>query len=146
MSAASSSSSAAWSTATFAFLLAALALADQFWFHWTRQDVAAHYGRFGLNPDPNVLTILLTCLFVGACFTFVLVAMLSAAGRRVASRVIIGLGLCTSVAVACLTTFAAEYDGFVLIWLWRFAPWALFVGAAVVAAGEFSGRRRVVTS
>lgn len=139
-----SSSAAAWTTATLAFLLAALALADQFWFHWTRQDVAAHYGRFGLSPDPNVLTTLLTCLFAGACLTFGLVAWLSVTGRRITSRVFLGLGVCTAVAVACLATFAAEYDGFVLTPLWRLAPWMLVIGAMIMAAGEFTGRRHAV--
>lgn len=119
-------------------------MADQFWFHWTRQDVAAHYGRFGLSPDPNVLTSLLTFLFAGACLTFGVIAWLSATGRRVTSRIVLGLGVCTSVAVACLATFAAEYDGFVLPSLWRFAPWMLVIGAVIMAVGEFTGRRHAM--
>ncbi|MDT1992331.1 hypothetical protein [Micrococcus luteus] len=116
-----------------------------------RGEAALDEGRTSIRPTCRAgrdrlaaLKSLLTCLFAGACLTFGVIAWLSATSRRVTSRIVLGLGVCTAVAVACLATFAAEYDGFVLTPLWRLAPWMLVIGAMIMAAGEFTGRRHAV--
>ena len=43
----------AYSGAAVSAALAVLAIVDQTSAHWTRRDVASHYGSHGLDPDPN---------------------------------------------------------------------------------------------
>ena len=47
----------AYSGAAVSAVLAVLGIVDQVSTHWTRSDVASHYGSHGLDPDPNLLTI-----------------------------------------------------------------------------------------
>lgn len=74
--------------------LAVLAIVDQTSAHWTRSDVASHYGSHGLNPDPNLLTILLAVSFLCATLFFALEARTQSRGKKGAAR-----GLAIAVAV-----------------------------------------------
>lgn len=120
--------------------LAALALADQSYLGWTRRAVAAHYGPFGLHPDPAVLTTVLAVLFVGGGLAFALTAWLVRRGRQAGAVVVSGLGVVTGAGVASLLTCAHEYDGYVMITWWRLAPWGLVVATIAICAVLIASR------
>lgn len=65
-------SGVAYSGGAVSALLAVLAIVDQSSAHWTRSDVATHYGSYGLHPDPNLLTTLLAVSFFCAALVFAL--------------------------------------------------------------------------
>lgn len=128
-------SSAGWIAAILSTIVAGVAIADRVALGWTQHDVGAHYGRFGLTPDPRVLTTFLTVTALGAAVTFVVIALLARYGRRRIALSVAGLALVIGVGVAALTTFAYEYQGYVFTSLWRFTPWLLPAAAGVCRFG-----------
>lgn len=124
----------AWAAAALSAVIAGIAIADQVALGWTQHDVSAHYGPFGLTPDPQILTTFLTVAALGATATFVVIALLARRGRRPLAIVTAGLALVVGVAVASLTTFAYEYQGHVFTSFWRYTPWLLPIAAGGVCA------------
>ena len=115
----------AYSGAAVSAALAVLAIVDQTSAHWTRRDVASHYGSHGLDPDPNLLTILLTVSFLCAALLFALGVRAQSRGKKGAAR---GLAITITVcglAFATLATFSSEYGGPVLVMFWRVLPWVV---------------------
>lgn len=111
--------------------LAAIAIADQITLGWTRADVVAHYGSFGRNPDPRILTAVLAVSF-GCAAVFLATAMIATIkGWNLTALILVILVVVASVGFALLTTFAAEFEGYVLITFWRFVPWLVPVVALV---------------
>ena len=91
--------------------------------HWTRNDVASHYGSHGLDPDPNLLTILLAVSFLCAALFFVLGGRAQSRGKKgVARGLAITVAVC-GLAFAALVTFSSEYGGPVMVMFWRVLPW-----------------------
>lgn len=106
-------------------VLVVLAIVDQTSVHWTRSDVASHYGSHGLDPDPNLLTTLLAVSFFCAALFFALGARAQSRGKKGAARgLAITIAVC-GLAFAALATFSSEYDGPVLVMLWRALPWVV---------------------
>ena len=113
----------AYSGAAVSAALAVLAIVDQMSAHWTRNDVASHYGSHGLDPDPNLLTILLTVSFLCATLFFALGVRAQSRGRKgVARGLAITIAVC-GLAFAALATFSSEYGGPVMVMFWRVLPW-----------------------
>ena len=115
----------AYSGAAVSAVLAVLAIVDQVSTHWTRSDVASHYGSHGLDPDPNLLTILLTVSFLCATLFLLWECVLSCvAGKGSPAGWRSTIAVC-GLAFAALATFSSEYGGPVMVMLWRVLPWVV---------------------
>ena len=109
--------------------LAAIAIADQVSLGWTHADVVAHYGPFGANPDPRILTITLAVNFGCAAVALMGATLAATRGWNLAALILVALVLVTGVGFALLTTFATEFEGYVFIAFWRFVPWVVPLAA-----------------
>lgn len=125
------SSGVAYSGGAVSALLAVLAIVDQSSAHWTRSDVATHYGSYGLHPDPNLLTTLLAVSFFCAALVFALGGRAQSRGKKGTARALLITVAVCGLAFAVLASLAAEYDGPVLVMVWRMLPW--LVPAAAIA-------------
>ncbi len=119
----STSSTIAYVGAGASAALAVMAVVDQVSAHWTKDDVASHYGSYGLHPDPNLLTMLLIVALACAAVFFLWSARADQRGKTGLTR---WLGLAVAVcgiAFALLASAASEYGGPVLVTIWRVLPW-----------------------
>ena len=78
-----------------------------------------------MDPDPNLLTILLAVSFLCAALLFALGVRAQSRGKKGAARgLAITIAVC-GLAFATLATFSSEYGGPVLVMFWRVLPWVV---------------------
>lgn len=120
--------------------LTAVAVADQMSLGWTRADVAAHYGPFGHDPDPNILTSVLALVFACAAVMLAVASFSSMHGWHLLACGLVILVALGGAGFAAVTSFAAEFDGYVFTTFWRFVPWVVPALALIATPAVFAAR------